>query len=205
MVSVFVGVSQDVADSGLDEFDDFQQALSIQPANPSTPKPAASNNAGLFDLLGSTSTAAVSSQPQNRMSSLSSPLRSSPPATTPNYTSMMSPVQPKLSNPTRPSYISTSGVTAKPAGASTFDDLWTTSLGSIGSGGKANGANGQPGGAASGKTIKDLEKEKAMSSLWGSGEARMDMGTGQIQAQSPAKPSFNGGGGGGGGGDDLLL
>jgi len=52
-----------------------------------------------------------------------------------------------------------------------------------------------------GKTIKDLEKEKAMSSLWGSGGSSMGMG--QSQVQSPAKPTFNGGGGGGG--DDLLL
>ena len=118
---------------------------------------------------------------------------------------MMSPPLPKPNNPSRPSFTatgSTPAVTSPKPVKSTFDDLWTTSLTSLGTGAKANGAAGA-GGAAGGKTIKDLENEKSMSSLWGPGRSESGTGKGQALAQSPAKAGF--GGNGGGGGDDLLL
>lgn len=86
---------------------------------------------------------------------------------------------------------------AKPAGGN-FDDLWSMSLGS------ASGA--KPGSAAPGKSIKDLEKEKANAGLWG----------GQQQQQRPVGsaplPAFGAFGNGAppsssnnGHADDLLL
>ncbi|KAJ7258748.1 hypothetical protein B0H12DRAFT_1201785 [Mycena haematopus] len=52
-------------------------------------------------------------------------------------------------------------------GARSFDDLWSMSLGSSAAAKPAN-----PGaGAAGGKSIKDLEKEKATAGLWGSGSS----------------------------------
>lgn len=52
-----------------------------------------------------------------------------------------------------------------------------------------------------GKSIRDLEKEKAMDKLWGTSGSGSAFGGGPGGTQ-PAKPS---GGGGGGGFDDLLL
>ena len=200
--------------SFLDDFDDFQQAPNLQPTAPTAVTPAISSNAGLFNLVGSTNSAdgtAASRPPQNQMSPLSSPIRATPTSNGPNYSSMISPALPKPSNPTRPTYNSTPstlGVTPqpKPAAASTFDDLWQTSLTSIGGQAKANsGSNGMSSlvnAGRSGKTIKDLEKEKAMSSLWGTGVSGMANKNGQTPMQGQTMSTL---GGEGGGGDDLLL
>ena len=187
--------------SNPDEFDDFQQAPSIQPASPAASKPAA-GNAGLFDLLGSTPTAPKSSSTAEiHMPSLSGPGRPVSTSYAANYSSMISPSPNKPSSSFRPpinSVTSTPAVTSpKPAGASTFDDLWTTSLTSLGTGAKANGAGTS--GTLGGKTIQDLEKEKATNSLWGSGGSMM----GNSMMSGPAKPVYNGGNGGDG--NDLLL
>ncbi|CAD6575947.1 MAG: Epsin-3, clathrin recruitment and traffic between the Golgi and endosome [Tremellales sp. Tagirdzhanova-0007] len=191
--------------AGDDEFDDFQQAPSMQPASPAASKPAG-GSAGLFDLLGSTATAPISSSAaESRMPSLSSPGRAAPTSHAPNYSSMMSPSLNQPSNLSRPSYnsaTSTPAITSpKAASASTFDDLWATSLTSLGAGTKANGtgASGTTGGRPASKTIQDLEKEKATNSLWGSGGSTM----GNSVTRGPAKPAYNGGSGGGD--DDLLL
>ena len=93
-----------------------------------------------------------------------------------------------------------------------FDDLWNMSLGSTGkpslgatgSGGGGGGGGGvadvakTSGGLGGGvKSMKDLEKEKAQASIWGS------------QNQSQSQGQFGGFESGttsaGGGGDDLLL
>ena len=110
----------------------------------------------------------------------------------------MMPSQPVMQS--RPSYttapsstsVSPTVTSPKPTSGSTFDDLWTTSLTSAGGQAKATT------GAGAGKTIKDLEKEKAMDKLWGpTPTARPAQAAGQSQPTSPAKPS--------GGFDDLLI
>jgi hypothetical protein len=105
-----------------------------------------------------------------------------------------------------PSYSSNSvspPVTSRPTvsaaaktGASTFDDLWTTSLSSIGTNtnGPGSGVKPTPQGGVQGKTIRDLEQEKALNQLWGSGTTTTAAGAGASTQKSA-----------GGGFDDLLL
>lgn len=80
------------------------------------------------------------------------------------------------------------------SGSGGFDDLWSMSLGG---GGAAKPA--AAGGAIGNKSIKDLEKEKAMG-IWGAGK-------GQGGSKAQGSTSFGGLGGTGStsGGDDLLL
>lgn len=86
---------------------------------------------------------------------------------------------------------------AKPAGGN-FDDLWSMSLGST--------STAKAGGAALGKSIKDLEKEKANAGLWGGQQQQQrPMGSAPLPAfgafgnGAPPSSSNNGGD------DDLLL
>lgn len=171
-----------------DDFDDFQSAPAPTPAAKPTAAPATSNaNANLFDLLnsGNTSKPAVP------------PAAPAPSQRPPSYGNMMPSMAPAPVS--RPSYTSPpvastpSALSPKPTGTSsksTFDDLFVSSLTSMG--GSTNG--GQKPGP---KSMKDLEKEKAMNSLWGpSAGAQSSKPAGQA---APAKPS------GGGGFDDLLM
>lgn len=91
---------------------------------------------------------------------------------------------------------------AKPATSSggNFDDLWTMSLG-----GGSSGAV-KPGVVGAGKSIKDLEREKAMAGLWGSGNPA-NGGTGAGNAFGGGQYGGFGAGTGSSssGGDDLLL
>ena len=104
----------------------------------------------------------------------------------------------------RPGMQPTVGTAAKPT--ANFDDIWSMSLGS---------SAVRPASASGGKSIKDLEKEKANAGLWGN----------SVQAAKPAAGAFGTFGGGGvsmgsglggaassslsnnppGGNDDLLL
>jgi len=91
---------------------------------------------------------------------------------------------------------STKPPTAAPAKSSNFDDLWSMSLGSGGS------SSAKPGAATAGKSIKDLEKEKALAGIWGAQ---------QKSVGGVAPPAIFGVFGNAvppsssGGGDDLLL
>jgi epsin len=93
---------------------------------------------------------------------------------------------------------------AKPS--SNFDDLWSMSLGSSASK-PATGGGG-------GKSIKDLEKEKAQAGIWGSGQNGGVASSGGMGGFGNfGGSSFGGSSGSGGavssgstgGGDDLLL
>ncbi|KDR82557.1 hypothetical protein GALMADRAFT_237930 [Galerina marginata CBS 339.88] len=105
------------------------------------------------------------------------------------------PMRPTSSlSPSTNSPMTTSG--AKPTASANFDDLWSLSLGGP--------TAAKPGASGTGKSIKDLEKEKAMAGLWG----------GQQQSGRPAggvpPPAFGSFGNGAppsssGGADDLLL
>ncbi|KAF7357396.1 ENTH-domain-containing protein [Mycena sanguinolenta] len=164
-------------------------------------------------MMGAPMGAGMARAPLHRLRLLPAPLQPQ----TPNYTGMsgMAPMAPGrpmgmgmgmgMGN-TAGSPAPAPATPSKPA--SSFDDLWSMSLGSgSGSGGAAKPATPGAGAASGGKSIKDLEKEKAMAGLWGSG-------------QQPQKPAAMGsgmmgmgmGGGGMGGGfsasssgvDDLL-
>lgn len=97
------------------------------------------------------------------------------------------------------SSISLPGTSSTPAAksSSNFDDLWSLSLGP-----KPAGAVGA--GSGIGKSIKDLEKEKAMAGLWGSAVQQRAGNTGVASQQvfssfgnAPPPSSTDG--------DDLLL
>ena len=88
----------------------------------------------------------------------------------------------------------TSNTTTTPKPSANFDDLWSLSLGSGTGAGMA-----RPASAAAGKSIKDLEKEKAMSGLWGGGNKGGAFGgAGTGLGSSSVTQSNNGA-------DDLLL
>jgi epsin len=175
MVSCLLRVGRAKAKDA-DDFDDFQSAPAAAPAPTPAAKPAAANN-NLFDLLNSGASKPASQAPGYNMSpsapspELSMPSLAPTPVSRPSYTSPAPAPAPA----------------AKPAPSkSTFDDLFNTSLTSMG--GQANG--GQKAGQ---KSMKDLEKEKSMNALW-----------------APAGQSSQGGQGqgnksGGGGFDDLLM
>ena len=126
----------------------------------------------------------------------------------------LQPQQPQQSNlfggggsaPMRPttmggSQTSMSNSSAKPPAAAqaksaNFDDLWSMSLGGGGS------SSAKPGAITAGKSIKDLEKEKAQAGIWGAQQKSV--------GGAPVPAAFGGGFGNAappssGGGDDLLL
>ncbi|OXC68352.1 hypothetical protein AYX13_03056 [Cryptococcus neoformans] len=182
---------------GDDEFDDFQSA-----APAPAPAPAAKpTNANVFDLLNPSTSAPSISAPAY------SPPASNSSGPTLGYGTMPPPLNTASSIPfsnaakpptpsTRPSYTSASTPSAlspKPTGGSsnsTFDDLFASSLSSIG---KSSTTQSQNQGV---KTIKDLEKEKMVNSLWGSTSPAPSQST---QPAQPAQPKASGNF------DDLLL
>jgi epsin len=100
-------------------------------------------------------------------------------------------------------------VSTQPAAAkasANFDDLWSLSLGS-------SGATKPGAGPANPKSIKDLEKEKALAGLWGGRgdlNRRSSSSASRLPAMGGGFGSFGGAGGTSsssnvGGGDDLLL
>ncbi|KAL6304442.1 hypothetical protein BKA93DRAFT_784005 [Sparassis latifolia] len=100
----------------------------------------------------------------------------------------MTPTQAVRASATSPSI----GGMTKPAASANFDDLWTMSLGS-----KPTSSNPAASTTAP-KSIKDLEKEKAQTGIWGAGQSRPPMGAG---APAPTAASSSQGGGL----DDLLF
>jgi epsin len=77
-----------------------------------------------------------------------------------------------------------------------FDDLWGMSLGSA----VAN----KPVGSSGGKSIRDLEKEKAQAGIWGVQNQRPSM-AGGFESFAKSAGLNVGGGGAPAGADDLLL
>ena len=139
------------------------------------------------------------------------------------FSSPMPPqLQPQQSNlfgsgsaPMRPtttmggSQTSMSNLSAKPPApaqtkSANFDDLWSMSLGGGGGGGSLS-SSAKPGATTAGKSIKDLEKEKAQAGIWGGQQKPVGGG-------APIPAAFGGGFGNAAppstsssGGDDLLL
>lgn len=170
-----------------------------------------SANAGLFDMLGSTVPAASAAAPRQAATipgNGSFGFASSGAA--PNYISPISaqtqtatPAQPAMTS--RPSYTSSASGMASPASAtskpaasaSAFDDLFSASLSGISTGEASGASNARS--AAGGKTIKEMEQEKAMNSLWGNGASAQATrpGAGQSAAAKQAQQAGNF--------DDLLM
>ncbi|KAF9265204.1 ENTH-domain-containing protein [Marasmius fiardii PR-910] len=127
------------------------------------------------------------------------------------FSSPMQPTSPTGISPMRPSMTpatsttsakspTTGGASSKPAsGASAnFDDLWSMSLGS----------SKPPSGPTTGKSMKDLEKEKSMAGLWGgagAGAAKPPMGSMDTFGAFGGSSTGAGNTSSSGGGDDLLL
>lgn len=106
-----------------------------------------------------------------------------PSAPRPNYTA--SSAQPNIA-PT--------AAAAKPkTGASTFDDLWTSSLSTVSTSGVEAGA-----GAQGKKSLNEMGQQKSVDQLWGtSGSGAGQFGSGGMSSGSQKQ--------GGGDLDDLLL
>ncbi|KZO96757.1 ENTH-domain-containing protein [Calocera viscosa TUFC12733] len=173
-----------------DDFDDFQAApMSPQasaPALPSKPVAPKAAGGGLFDLLDSTPapTKATYTAPpiMASIAHTSRPSMSAGPM--PSFTSMNSSMlSPTLtSGPKIGTPAAAPAAAAKPASGGAFDDLWNMSLGSSAPKPTAPSSNN------GNKTMLDLQREKAQSSLWG-----------QSSGAGAAKPA------GTGTFDDLLL
>lgn len=199
---------------GEDDFADFQAAPPPAPAPAPTvatpPAPGIAAKPNLMDLLASTAAAPSppayrATQPAqtqpfgafNTVLTPSSQVRpSSTPITAPSYTAMpaMGSARSAVTSPVSAGPTSSAGKSAKSSGGG-FDDLWSMSLGSA-----ATSKPSAPGGA--GKSIRDLEKEKAEAGIWGA----------QSQTRPPATGGFgsfaaagSGVGGAPAGADDLLL
>jgi epsin len=134
------------------------------------------------------------SQSLSLSSQFSSPTTPQPQVQTPTLfggTALMNPTSSGSSN--RASI--TPSTQTKPAAGSNanFDDLWSMSFGS----GSAK-PSGTASNAVAGKSIKDLEKEKAMTGLWGGQKPTGGAGAGGSTFGSFGNTTS-------GGGDDLLL
>ncbi|KAK0487109.1 hypothetical protein IW261DRAFT_1445927 [Armillaria novae-zelandiae] len=101
--------------------------------------------------------------------------------------------------PTPPSMSSTASISStasKPALVANFDDLWSMSLG-----GGLGTKPPTPGTAGGGKSMKDLEKEKANAGLWGGATSKPPMGTQSFGSFGPATTAASSSSAA----DDLLL
>jgi len=168
----------------VDDFDDFQSgpSTSAPPPVPAQSKPSSAANANLFDFLDATPSTQPKAAPSLSFVQPSQPAPSMPAMTArPSYSSYTSP--PPAASST------TSALSLKPTGgSSTFDDLFTTSLTSMGgSTSKAKGAGV--------KSMGDMEKEKAMNKLWGPTAGAGGQQRSSGAQQKPANGGF----------DDLLF
>ncbi|KAG8817721.1 Epsin-3, clathrin recruitment and traffic between the Golgi and endosome [Serendipita sp. 399] len=173
-----------------DDFDDFQSAPSVapsvaapvHPAPLGKPAPPPAYGANVFDLLNATApaSAGVTAPPMVRPNQTSSSLGSG----SGSGMGMNAPLMP--TNPMMPSMAYKSAApsafggqatptqggrsTPTPANqsksAASFDDLWSSSL--SGAGRTAAPVTG----GTSGKTIMDLQKEKAQAAFWGPGQGQ---------------------------------
>jgi epsin len=113
------------------------------------------------------------------------------------------PLNPAAAAPPRNTSQGTGTSVTKPS--ANFDDLWSMSLGS---------STARPASAgAGGKSIKDLEKEKALAGLWGKTGSQANMNAGAFGSFGVPRTSGSGSMGGAssslsnsaGDADDLLL
>lgn len=172
----------------VDDFDDFQSAPTATapvptPSLMATPAlsaaPASKPAANVFDLLNATRAAPSSPATAGRPPVGYNQGSAMVPSPAPTFAPM------KPATPTTP----TPAVPAKATSGGGFDDLWTMSLG--GSKPPAPAA-----GSTTGKTIQDLQREKASQAFWGAGTGTHKPGSASIGGGHFAAPT---------GADDLLL
>ena len=174
----------------VDDFDDFQSAPSATTATapvptPSlmaaapAPTPASKPTANVFDLLKATP-AAPSPAPNAARPPMGYGMGS---GITPSPAPTFAPMKPATPVP------AASVAPAKATSGGGFDDLWSMSLGG------SKPSTPAPGSTA-GKTIQDLQREKASRAFWSAGTSTHKPGSGSIGGGQFAAPS---------GADDLLL
>ncbi|KAH7099466.1 hypothetical protein BKA62DRAFT_709670 [Auriculariales sp. MPI-PUGE-AT-0066] len=174
-----------------DDFGDFASGTTSPAPAPAPVKTAApTSSLNVFDVLNQ-----PTAQPVAPRAPAMSPTVSNPGgyghfggfgATSPPLAPTMSPTT-SFGGVAKPA--TTPAAAPKPAGAAGFDDLWNMSLGS---------AAAKPATSTTGKTIKEMENEKAQAAMWGGGAK---------QPQQSQWGSFGGStaSNNAGGGDDLLL
>lgn len=176
-------------DASVDDFDDFQSAPSTTTAPVPTPSlraaaapapaPASKPAANVFDLLNATpavpSPATTAARPPMGYGVVSGITPSPAPTFAP-----MKPATPAIPAVATP---------AKATSGGGFDDLWSLSLG--GSKPSTHAA-----GSTAGKTILDLQREKASQAFWSAGTGAHKPGSASIGGGQFAAPS---------GADDFLL
>ncbi|KAL4080776.1 hypothetical protein J3A83DRAFT_65434 [Scleroderma citrinum] len=208
-----------------DDFADFQAAPSSPSASSTSSKPT------LMEMLNSSPPRSTPATMMSTLAASSRPSVASPAFGNTTFnalganTTNKQPVAPVASNlwaasrplsPTGPTCSATTSVpnrasmshvapspaaTAPAKGLSGFDDLWSMSLGTSSS----NSVGKQ---ASTGKSIKDLEKEKAQAGIWASSQKPLtgsSMGLGMGSSFGSFGPAKTGGPSSSGGGDDLLL
>lgn len=193
----------------VDDFDDFQSAppsAGLQsPVTIAVASPAAKPSLNVFDILGQTSATASPITPTalpqySAGSSLGfggAPPMQAQAAAKPNYGHAASGSFSMLSPTSTTSNLSSRTPTSPPAApksSGNFDDLWSMSIGG------SSTTSAKPAAANGGKSIKQMEQEKASAGMWGAAPATNAQGQGQ------GGSGFGSSGGGfGNGGDDLLL
>jgi len=169
-----------------DDFDDFQSAPSATTTAPvpapspmAATAPASKPAANVFDLLNATPAAPASATAAGRPSMGYGMGGGTMPSRTPTFAPM------KPATPASP----VPAASAKATNGGGFDDLWTMSLGGSKPSTPAAGSN-------TGKTIQDLQREKASQVFWGAGTSTHRPGSASIGGGQSAASS---------GADDLLL
>ncbi|PVF96208.1 hypothetical protein CPB86DRAFT_787236 [Serendipita vermifera] len=215
--------SKTAASNDFDDFDDFQSApVAAAPVTNTTPKPAgqplqATGGTNVFDLLNATqptpsaqpSIPAAMSRPSYGGSSMGmtsgggmgmgAPLMPNTTMAPTNLMQASAASQGGRATPTQAGR-STPGAGNAAKASTTFDDLWSTSLTSN----TGRSAPTATGGSTAGKSIMDLQKEKAQAAFWGA-PGTQTKPSGGMNNFGGASTTPAGGSSGGGGLDDLLL
>jgi len=171
------------------------KSVVVAPGKPPMALPSFGNTTNALGATATTNQAVITPVPvvptPNNLWAASRPLSPSGPvrsttSSVPNRASM--------------SHASSPAPAASAKGLSGFEDLWSMSLGS-GPAGKHT---------STGKSIKDLEKEKAQAGIWASSQkpaTRTPMGLSSAMGSNfrSFAPAKTGGASSSGGGDDLLL
>lgn len=175
-------------DISVDDFDDFQSAPSATTTAPApsliataapAPAPTSKPAANVFDLLNATPAA-----PSPATSAARPPMgygmgSGVTPSPAPTYAPM------KPATPATPA----AATPAKTTSGGGFDDLWSLSLG-------GSKPSTPAAGSTVGKTIQDLQREKASQAFWSAGTGAHKPGSASIGGGQFAAPS---------GADDFLL
>jgi epsin len=176
----------------VDDFDDFQSAPSPTTTAPVPTQslmaataaaaltPVGKPAGNVFDLLNATPVAPAPATTAGRPLMGYGVGSSITPSPVPTFAPM---------KPATPAATTVSAVPAKATSGGGFDDLWTMSLG-------GSKPSTPVAGSTTGKTIQDIQREKASQAFWGAGTGVRKPGSGSTGGGAFAASS---------GADDLLL